>query len=262
MARTRPIAADDTSLDHFREHGWMRVPGAFSADAAAAMRESVWRALTQVGIRRDDRASWRLERPAHLQHLKHDPVFGAVGSARTIEAIDAALEGQAWARPTDWGAFFLLFPNGADWEVPTGGWHVDGDYTWRLSPPSGVKVHAMFGDVEPGGGGMLILNGSHRLVSAWFQAHPPEAGARAIDHRRSLQRHPYIRDLHAAGDVEERIGRFHDRVEELDGISLQVIENTAAAGDVILMHQLLLHAAPSAHRGGRPRFLLNEDICV
>jgi hypothetical protein len=39
-----------------------------------------------------------------------------------------------------------------------------------------------------------------------------------------------------------------------------VLENTAAAGDVILMHPLLLHAPPSTHLGSEPRFLLNQDI--
>jgi hypothetical protein len=262
MARTEPALRDDTSLDHFREHGWMRVPGAFAADAAAAMRATVWRALEPSGIRRADRSTWLVERPAHLQHLKDDPVFQAVGSDRTIAAIDAVLGGHAWARPADWGAFFLLFPNGRDWEVPAQGWHIDGDYAGSLSPPWGLKVHAMFGDVEPGAGGMLILSGSHRLVHAWFQAHPPEPAARAADNRRSLRRHPYIRDLHSEDDVERRIRRFHDRPEDVDGAPLQVLENTAAAGDVILMHSLLLHAPPSAHRGAQPRFLLNKDLVV
>jgi len=41
----RTISNDQsTTVDHFRTHGWMRVPGAFSAGEAAAMREAVWRA--------------------------------------------------------------------------------------------------------------------------------------------------------------------------------------------------------------------------
>jgi hypothetical protein len=68
-------------------------------------------------------------------------------------------------------------------------------------------------------------------------------------------------NLCTAGNPEVRIARFHERVEEVDGIPLQVIENTASAGDVILMHSLLLHAAaPVAHLGTQPRFLLNQDI--
>ena len=79
--------------------------------------------------------------------------------------------------------------------------------------------------------------------------------------RKSLARHPYLRDLYTAGNPEARIARFHNGVEEVDGIPLQVIENTASAGDVILMHSLLLHAgAPAAHLGTQPRFLLNQDI--
>ena len=77
------------------------------------MREVLWRALARVGIRRDDPSTWTKERPEHLQHLKSDPAFRAVGSQCTVQAIDEALEGQAWTQPKDWGAFFLVFPDSA-----------------------------------------------------------------------------------------------------------------------------------------------------
>jgi hypothetical protein len=80
--------------------------------------------------------------------------------------------------------------------------------------------------------------------------------------RKSLKRHPYLRDLCAAGNPGKRISRFHEQVEEIDGIPLQVVENTAAAGDVILMHTLLLHAVPAAHLGTHPRFLLSTGVQV
>ena len=50
-----------------------------------------------------------------------------------------------------------------------------------------------------------------------------------------------------------------DRVEEHDGIPLQVIENSGAAGDVMLLHPLLLHVATS-NNGDAPRFLLSGGI--
>ena len=118
----------------------------------------------------------------------------------------------------------------------------------------------MFGDVEPRAGGMNIISGSHRLVHQWFVDHPPRPGARGAELRASLHRHPYMRDLCTPGDARARIGRFHERVEEVDGVPLQVVENTASAGDVILMHPLLLHAPPTTHLGSAPRFLLNKDI--
>lgn len=247
-------------MDHFRTHGWLRIPGAFSAHEAAAMRDVVWRALAAVGILRDDPTTWVEERPHHLQHLKSDPVFRAVASERTLAAIDEVLCGQPWKRPSDWGAFFIVLPAGRPWDVAADGWHLDADYAGPLEPPRGVKVHAMFGDVEPRAGGMNIISGSHRLVHRWFVEHPPRAGAKAAELRASVHRHPYLRDLCAGGDASARIKRFHENVEEVDGIPLQVLENTATAGDVILMHPLLLHAPPTTHRGVLPRFLLNKDI--
>jgi phytanoyl-CoA dioxygenase PhyH len=250
-----------STVEDFRTHGWICVPAAFSADDAAAMCDVIWeRGLAQMGILRNDSSTWTKDRPEHLQHLKSDPAFRAIGSARTMGAIKDVLEGREWQRPTDWGAFFLQFPTRREWNVPASGWHLDGDYTGSLLPPCGVKVHAMLTDVGPRCGGMNILSGSHRLVHKWFRENAPLPGAKGAQLRKSLQRHPYLRDLCTEGDPGERIARFHDRVQEVDGIPLKVIENTASAGDVILMHSLLLHAPPAAHTGREPRFLLNKDI--
>jgi hypothetical protein len=162
--------------------------------------------------------------------------------------------------PKDWGAFFLHFPTGGEWNVPSTGWHMDGDYTGQLSPPCGILIHAMLTDVGPRCGGTNIISGSHRLVYKWFTENPPAARSRGAQLRHSLQSHPYLRDLCTAGDPAPRIARFHERVEVVDGIPLQVVENTAAAGDLILMHTLLLHAVPTAHLGNQPRFLLSTGI--
>ena len=225
------------------------------------MCDAIWGALERVGIDRFDRSTWTTARPTHLQHLKNNPVFQEIGTARTMSAIDMVLEGQPWDKPRDWGAFFLQFPTGQEWAVPSTGWHIDGDYTGRLDPPCGVMVHAMLTDVAPRCGGVNILSGSHRLVHRWFSEHPPPDGARAAQFRKSLERHPYIRDLCTPGDPGARIARFHERVEEVEGIPLQVVENTASAGDVIVMHSLLLHAAaPAAHLGTQPRFLLSKGF--
>ena len=246
--------------EHFDTHGWVRIHQAFTVDQAAAMRAVVWDALEATGIKRDDPSTWRVERPHHLQHLKSDPVFCAVGSDHTVAAIDAVLGGQRWRRPSDWGAFFLVFPTSRPWNIPHDGWHLDADYSGPLTPPAGVKVHAMLGDVEARAGGMHIIDGSHRLVHRWFVDHPPRPGARAAELRKSLHRHPYLRDLCTPGDAAARIARFLARAEVVDDIPLRVLENTAEAGDVILMHHLLLHAPPAAHSGRAPRFLLNKDM--
>ena len=117
----------------------------------------------------------------------------------------------------------------------------------------------MFGDVGPRAGGTLIVSGSHRLVHKYFKDDPPPPGARGADYRKLLQGHPYVRDLHTEGDAGERVARFVDSAEEHDGIPLQIVENTGAAGDVILLHPLVLHVAAS-NTSNAPRFLLSGAV--
>jgi hypothetical protein len=83
------------------------------------------------------------------------------------------MEGQPWQRRRDWGAFFLQFPVAREWVIPSTGWHIDSDYVGELSPPCGVKMHAMLNDVGPRCGGVNILSGSHLLVHRWFRENPP-----------------------------------------------------------------------------------------
>jgi len=71
--------------------------------------------------------------------------------------------------------------------------------------------------------------------------------------------HPFVRDLHTEGDADERVARFIDRAEEHGGISLRVVENTGEAGDVILLHPLVLHVA-TPNTGNAPRFLLSGGV--
>ncbi|TCO62086.1 hypothetical protein [Actinocrispum wychmicini] len=253
------MASGDQAIEHFQIHGWMRVPGAFDRAEASAMRDVVWHGLADVGVQRDAPATWTIERPEKLQQLKAHAAFNAVGSARLLAAIDAILETQAYQKPKRWGAIFVAFPTMDEWRVPASGWHVDANYTSQLSPPKGVQTHALFGDIAPRSGASQILSGSHRLIRKWFEDHPPPAGARSADMRKSLQRHPYVRDLHTEGDRGSRIDRFMNRVEEVDGIPLQVVENTGAARDVILLHPLTLHVA-APNNGVAPRFLLSGAV--
>ena len=158
------VADNEETLEHFRVHGWMRVRTAFSVDEAAAVRAATWRALANVGIREGEPSTWTRERPEHLQHVKDDPVFRAVGSVRLLEAIDAALDGLAYQKPRNWGALFLAFPSNHPWTVPSRGWHADANYSSALFPPAGVRTHALFGDVRPA----PVERSSFRARIAWF----------------------------------------------------------------------------------------------
>jgi ectoine hydroxylase-related dioxygenase (phytanoyl-CoA dioxygenase family) len=244
-------------IEHFHAFGWARMPQALGPERAAAMREAVWQVLADAGIRRDEPATWTVERPAHLQGLKEHPAFRTVSGV--LAAIDAILAGQVHETPKNWGAVFVAFPGKSAWSIPTSGWHIDAKYTSALRPPGGVKTLALFGDVAPRCGGTLIVSGSHRLVHSWFKENPPHRNARSADMRRLLCRHPYIRDLHTDGDPDDRTARFMGRSEISNDIPLQVVECTGSGGDVFLLHPLTLHVA-TTNTGHAPRFMLSGGV--
>jgi len=250
----------DTDRAHFDERGYLRVPGAFTTGEAEAMRDVVWRALEGQGFRRDDPSTWLNESPSNLQSLKGEDAFKAIGSERTLAAIDDVVGLGRWMPPSDWGAYFLLFPTRRVWNVPWKAWHLDHDYGAPLSPVDGLKVHSMFGDVAPRAGGMTIVAGSHHVVARHFADHPPGPGAKGAHLRKQLMHsNDYLRELGTDGEPDARIARFFERDEEVLGVPLRVVELTAEAGDVILIHPLVLHTRPT-NAGTQPRFLLNKDL--
>ena len=102
-------------------------------------------------------------------------------------------------------------------------WHIDGD-TGRIDTHQSVVVLPMVTPIAAGGGGTALLKGSHHAVARWLH----DFGEWGVgNHRR-------IRTI-----VEKGIER--------EGISA-VVEATGAAGDVLLMHPLLIHAVNDARR--------------
>lgn len=267
-SRDPPLATtlSPEQLAQFERDGVVRVPGAFTPDEAAAMRDVVWSELEIRGIRRDDPSTWTDEAPSHLQHLKTHAAFRPAWSARTLGAVADLIGAHPGCPPTEAGAFFLLFPTRRPWRVPWKAWHIDHAWLDPKRPLRALKVHLHFGDIEPRAGGMPIVAGGHHVVDAIARTLPafPESTRGATIRKAILGAHPYLRALGTdVGDDEtaqrERLSRFLEREEEVLGFRVRVIENTARAGDVLLMHPLTLHTRP-VNAGTAPRFLLNKDL--
>jgi ectoine hydroxylase-related dioxygenase (phytanoyl-CoA dioxygenase family) len=248
----------DNRLGHFEEHGWMRVSGGVSAADVEAMRHALWMVLADFGIDQAEPSTWTVERPAQLQRLRDHPAFRWRPTAaleRTIETI----VGTAFDRPKDLGSAFVAFRSTAPWGVPDKGWHIDANYRSPLFPAGGVKTLALLGEVKSRGGGTQVLDGSHRLVHDWFRLHPPPPTARSAELRKLLRAHPYVDTLLSPGEAEPRVERFLRSTEEHQGVTLQVVELTGSAGDVILMHPLLMHA-PAPNNSEAPRLMVSGGV--
>lgn len=122
-----------------------------------------------------------------------------------------------------------------------------------------MKTLALLANVEPKGGGTQVLSGSHRLVHAWFQKHPPPATAKSGELRNLLRAHPYVDALLSPGETERRIAQFMRSTEDHEGVPLQVIELTGSPGDVILLHPLLMHAA-APNNSDEPRLMISGGV--
>ena len=134
------------------------------------------------------------------------------GGSRRWSWAYAAAEGLGWVH--------IRFPvaDGTEWQPPEDGWHIDGDSP-SLDTSSSVVLLPMLTTIRPGGGGTALLRGSHRRVAAL---------------------------LHNGGRV--RPSTLVRSEIEHRGAADAVVEATGRAGDVLMMHPLLVHAPSSAHR--------------
>ena len=249
----------------FFEKGYLLLPGTIG-EAAAGFEDFVWSCLAETqGIRRDDPATWNVDAPwAGLKNYKEAEILQAIGSPQLCAAIDDLIGPETWNKPRNWGGFLVDFPNTApeDWYIPNGGWHVDFHYTHDPEVQFGIRVFTFLSEVEPRGGGTLVVAGAHRAVANYVrglsEAERTAKYAKVQD--RFLASDPWLRrlsqeDKHSPGRIEAlmedggMVGDVPVRVEQFCG----------RPGDVVLMHPWLLHVR-SPHSGRGPRFMLAKGI--
>jgi ectoine hydroxylase-related dioxygenase (phytanoyl-CoA dioxygenase family) len=244
-------------LADFDRRGLLRLPGLLSAERVRRAREYVQERLALVGLWRD--GAWRLNNRPGPQWpdsgVKASKVIGnrnpaveaLIDEPALLAAVDVLLE----ARPFDRHLYkrpqvLFTLPNIDVWTIPTG-WHVDGPRLASGRRP-GVQLFACLDTVEPGGGGTLVIAGSHRLLN--------EGRAVSIsDVRRRLCRVDYFRQLYAGvQESAEDPARLLTQVGSAGDIELAVVELTGAPGDAWLIDLRLLHAA-APNASDRPRLM-------
>ncbi|GAA1664969.1 hypothetical protein GCM10009745_03450 [Kribbella yunnanensis] len=242
----------EDQLEEFARDGILQLPQAFGAEDAARVRDGVWRELGALyGMRPDDRSTWEPHRPTGLKVSRKDPAANAILGPVLRGVLDQLLG--EWVEPTHQGQVLVTMPTGDEWAVPHRQWHTDVGYD---DVPAGLKVWALLGDIEAGGGGTPQVVGSHRVIERYLQGTDERDFTTVRD--AVLGSHEWFRQLTRADrDIDPT------REAEVDGIPVRVVELTGSAGDVYITHPWVLHSiAPNARetpRMMRSRMMWRKD---
>jgi hypothetical protein len=242
---TDMLTADQRSA--FAADGLVQLPAALEPAAARQMCDKVWDFLAaHQDVERYDPATWTTARPTGFNRLSRTGVLDQLWTASVRDVLSELLgtDDQHHERPR----VLMTFPQpDVTWEVPSAGWHFDYTPLQHGAGLRAVQVFALLSDVEPQGGGTLVLAGSHRLVSGFVARTGRQPAPRVVRDDLSA-RHPWLAALWgkrtgSAAGIEDRSAPRVDARTEIDGTGLRVTEMTGSTGDIYVMSSDCFHAA-------------------
>lgn len=249
----------ETQRSELATTGVVALPRVLSASEAGALEDRVWEHLVRRGIVRDDPSTWPAGFQSKLQGLRQSGVFNTFGTPAVSALLDEVLGAGAFTETEAWGPALVTFPTPAPWVLPHGGWHLDLPGAGNPAQPGALRLFGFVTDVAPGGGGTLVVEGSHHVVRRMLERRGPGAGPLKSGQisKRLKSEHEWFRDLHRPHD-----GRGADVLWdgiEIDGVTVRVRELTGTAGDIVAMLPWTMHAiAPNA--SDRPRLMVTHSV--
>ena len=247
----------ESQLEDFALYGLLKLEGVLSAAAVADMYDRVWRFIEKRdGMLRDDPTSWIGKKLSTIKGVANGKIFDAIISHEVLKAVHQLTEGRSASRREGTSRQLLVtFPNAANWTVPYRAWHYDlQQLPGGSGPPPGVQLFAFLNTVRPGGGGTVVVTGTHRLLKDLSYSMSPSA---MKDHLG--RKFDYFHKLFSKDDTNRQ--HFVDEPYRIGDVELQVVEMTGKPGDVMLMDMRLLHTqAPNSL--DTPRMMLTERLLV
>jgi hypothetical protein len=221
----------------FEMRGVVRVDAAVDPLPLVSARDAVIARLEKAGLWRD--GGWHAQAgPSTAKVLKRalhgcteSRPFRDLAGEPLLRYVCTLVGSQPMAMPPGSQLLFTP-PNAQQWSVPHSVWHVDLPRLGEQAAP-GVQAFMFLDTVVHGGGGTLLVAGSHRLLND-----AGRLGSKEL--KRRLARIGYFRDL-----MDRRLPQrelFAGRVDRVGEVALQVVELTGAPGDVWFVDMRTLHS--------------------
>ena len=251
---------DDARREAFAERGLILLKGMIPAELAARVREEIYALIERHGAGRD--GQWTAGRPgAELARKLRDVVKDRMKQSAACRALDtpalehavvALTDGEPVRTFMDRPQVLFTPPDAERWAVPNRVWHLD---VPRLEPAGcpGVQTFCCLDLVAPGGGGTVVVSGSHKLLNG-------RGRIASRDVKKRLARLPWFQELFSRGNGDRCASLLSERtVPSGDGeaVTLQVVELCGEPGDVYLVDLRTLHSlAPNT--ADRPRLVATQ----
>lgn len=242
---------NENQIQEFKERGILRLENFIPAALANQAKEITLEKLSKFY----QNGRWNYESVKDLPFPKANKVFNKqLGSLKPFKslqtpellAVIAQLMGED-AIP--WMKFQSLIsvPDCTNWEVPATTWHLDMPAIDNKGFP-GIQMFTFLTEVRPGGGGTLVIAGSHRQLDELDNF--KSKAVRAV-----LKKEAFFRNLWSK-EFPSRLSLMEETPTERGG-SVQVVEMHGKPGDVYLMDLRILHTvAPNGL--DTPRIMLTQ----
>ncbi|EJU05894.1 hypothetical protein DACRYDRAFT_62612 [Dacryopinax primogenitus] len=238
MAPKQYQVLTQADVDHFLEHGWVKIPGALLPEWSEKFTQDVW---IRLGMNPEDKSTWTRDR-ANMPW--HQAEKASVVAPRAWGAICDLLGGEERVSDTSYEWRDSLIVNLGKEEYKDmdvnprelDNWHVDGDWFLHFldSPEQALLVIPLFADIKPKAGATYIS---------------PDG----IQHAAK-----YLLD-HAEGTYPASGGGF--AFKNLIPKCNEFVECCGNKGDVFILHPLMLHSASKNHLR-IPRLITNPAVSI
>ena len=249
MSQTEYKVLSPEDIDHFVNHGWLKISNCFSRAKADEVCANIW---NKLHMDPNDMSTWNIEwqpvdrtRSFMVNNIA-PKAFGAICDLVGEDRLPGRGRNMTW---DDRLIVNLGTPSGAGKDIgpwETYGWHVDGDFFVHFldSGEQGLLVVPLWTDIAKSGGGTLMCPDAIPIIARHLYDHPEGVSPGMVPR----------------GDKSGKYEVFYNKIAQ-SMPQESFLEMTGEMGDVYLLHPLMLHSV-SNNKLRQLRIISNPPVML